>query len=260
MPSKLWQVIHGDFCGPFPSGDYLLVLMDEHSRFPEVEIIRSASTSMTIEKLEKIFSIHGFPIEFVSDNCPPFLWHDFQNYLATNGIEHRKITPYWPQANSHVERFMRTIEKSVKISHSQGKNWKHDLCRFLLDYRTTPHATTGKAPADLLFNRQIRNRLPDHNAVIPEKNRVDAERGSESHQPDEVSEQGSRETVLQRDALEKSKMKVRADIRNHVRESQLRIGDLVLMKQYQRNKLYLPWNPSPYRVTLVKGSQILFQP
>ena len=89
----------------FPSGDYLLVLMDEHLRFPEVEIIQSPSTSVTIEKLEKIFSIHGFPIKFVSDNGLPFQGHDFQNYLATNGIKHRKITPYWPQANSHVEWF-----------------------------------------------------------------------------------------------------------------------------------------------------------
>ncbi len=54
MPSKPWQVVHGDFCGPFPSGHYLLVLMDEHSRFPEVEIIRSTSTTVTIDKLEKI--------------------------------------------------------------------------------------------------------------------------------------------------------------------------------------------------------------
>ena len=28
------------------------------------------------------------------------------------------------------------------------------------------------------------------------------------------------------------------------------------MKQSQRNKLYLPWDSSPYRVTGVKGSQI----
>jgi hypothetical protein len=63
---------------------------------------------------------------------------------------------------------MRTIEKSVRIAHSQGKNWKTELYRFLLDYRTTPHVTTGIAPADLLFNRQIRNRLPDSNAMIPE--------------------------------------------------------------------------------------------
>ena len=96
MPPKPWQVIHGDFCGPFPSGDYLLVLMDEHSRFPEVEIIRSTSTPVTIERLEKIFSIYGFPVEFVSDNGPPFNEHEFHNYLAQNGIKHRKITPYWP--------------------------------------------------------------------------------------------------------------------------------------------------------------------
>ena len=96
--------------------------MDEHSRFPEVEIVRSTSTPVTIERLEKIFSVHGFPVEFVSDNGPPFNRHEFHNYLAQNGIKHRKITPYWPQANGHVERFMRTIEKSVRIAHSQGKN------------------------------------------------------------------------------------------------------------------------------------------
>ena len=96
--------------------------MDEHSRFPEVEIVRSTSTPVTIERLEKIFSVHGFPVEFVSDNGPPFNRHEFHNYLAQNGIKHRKITQYWPQANGHVERFMRTIEKSVRIAHSQGKN------------------------------------------------------------------------------------------------------------------------------------------
>ena len=51
-------------------------------------------------------------------------------------------------------------------------------------------------------------------------------------------------------------MKVFADIQNHARESQLHIGDLVLMKQHQRNKLYLPWNLSPYQARRVKGSQI----
>ncbi len=256
MPSKPWQVVHGDFCGPFPSGDYLLVLMDEHSRFPEVEIIRSTSTTVTIDKLEKIFSVHGFPIEFVSDNGPPYNGNEFHNYLAENGIKHRKITPYWPQANAHVERFMRTIEKSVRIAYAQGKNWKTELYRFLLDYRTTPHVTTGMAPADLLFNRQIRNRLPDRDAMIPDGKRGKQEGKNEDSQPDESSPTSSRETILQRDAREKNKIKGRADERNRAKEHHLRIGDLVLLKQNQRNKLYLPWDPSPYRVTGIKGSRI----
>ena len=95
---------------------------------------------------------------------------------------------------------MRTIEKSVRISHSQGRNWKTELYRFLLDYRTTPHATTVIAPADLLFNRQIRNRLPGSNAMIPE------EKGGNQ---DKTFPTTSRGAVLQRDAREKNKIKDR---------------------------------------------------
>ena len=95
---------------------------------------------------------------------------------------------------------MRTIEKSVRIAHSQGKNWKTELYRFLLDYRTTPHVTTGIAPADLLFNRQIRNRLPDSNAMIPE--------GKLRGKQDKTSPTTSREAVLQRDARRKTKSRI----------------------------------------------------
>ena len=79
MLHKPWQVIHGDFCGPFLSGDYHLVLMDEHSRFPEIEIIRSTLATVSIERLENIFS---FPVEFVSNSGPPFSRHAFYYYLG----------------------------------------------------------------------------------------------------------------------------------------------------------------------------------
>ena len=37
-----------DFCGPFPSGDYFLIVIDEFSRFPEVEILKSTSSRAVI--------------------------------------------------------------------------------------------------------------------------------------------------------------------------------------------------------------------
>ena len=86
--------------------------------------------------------------------------------------------PCWPHANAHVERFMRTMGKLGIIAHSEGKNWKTELDRFLLDYRTTPHVTTGIAPADLLFKQQIRNRLPGSNAMIPELRRENQDKTS----------------------------------------------------------------------------------
>ncbi len=38
--------------GPFPTGEYLLVVMDEYSRFPVVEILHSTAARTTIPMLE----------------------------------------------------------------------------------------------------------------------------------------------------------------------------------------------------------------
>ena len=70
LPEGPWQHVDIDFCGPSPSGDYLLVAIDEYSRFPEVEITRSTSAYSTIPKLDKIFNTHGIPEVVKSDNGP----------------------------------------------------------------------------------------------------------------------------------------------------------------------------------------------
>ena len=77
LPEGPWQHVDFDFCGPFPSGDYLLVAIDEYSRFPEVEITRSTSAYSTIPKLDKI---HGIPEVVKSDNGPPFQSSEFKSF------------------------------------------------------------------------------------------------------------------------------------------------------------------------------------
>ena len=47
LPLVPWQDLSLDTCGPFPSGDYLLVVTDYFSRYTEVEIFRSISTNLT---------------------------------------------------------------------------------------------------------------------------------------------------------------------------------------------------------------------
>ena len=56
LPSRKWSHLCADFYGPLPSGDYLLVILDEYSRFPEVEIIRSLSAQPVIPVFDKICS------------------------------------------------------------------------------------------------------------------------------------------------------------------------------------------------------------
>ena len=50
-----------DFYGPFPTGEYLLVVVDAYSRFPEVEIVKSTLAVSTIAKFERIFANLGLP-------------------------------------------------------------------------------------------------------------------------------------------------------------------------------------------------------
>ena len=121
LPPKAWRTVHVDFCGPFPTGEYTLVVIDAYSRFPEVEIVRSTSAKSTIHKLERIFATHGLPNTLKSDNGPPFQSSEFKQFMKENGIKHQRITPLWPQANSEAENFMKPMEKAIRAAHIKKK-------------------------------------------------------------------------------------------------------------------------------------------
>jgi hypothetical protein len=80
--------------------------------------------------------------------------------MEENSIHHQIITPLWPQANSEAERFMQPLNKAIRSAHAEGKQWTKHLYKFLLNFRTTRHATTGFSPSELLFNRKVQNKLP----------------------------------------------------------------------------------------------------
>ena len=71
LPPHPWHTLHADFCGPFPNGEKLLVLIDAYSRYPEVEVMQSTTTTAVISKLQRIFAGHGYPEVLTTDNGPP---------------------------------------------------------------------------------------------------------------------------------------------------------------------------------------------
>ncbi|XP_063970809.1 uncharacterized protein K02A2.6-like [Lytechinus pictus] len=105
LPQQPWTEVSVDFAD-LPNGDHMLVVIDDYSRFVEVEIVSSTAASQVIPKLDRIFSSFGVPSVVRTDNGPPFngaYFNQFANYL---GFKHRRVTPRWPQANGEVERFM----------------------------------------------------------------------------------------------------------------------------------------------------------
>jgi len=77
--------------GSFPSGDYLLVVTDDFSRHPEVEVLRSTSAKAVIHHLDSILAKQGIPDIVRTDNGPPFNSESFQMFATKIGFTHRRI-------------------------------------------------------------------------------------------------------------------------------------------------------------------------
>ena len=123
-----------------------------------------------------------------------------------------------------------SLLKRLQIAQAKGKQRKKEVRKYLIAYRSNPHTTTGVSPAELLFGRKIRTKLP------------------EFHEERVVSE------VQDRDGEMKVKAKSYADRKRHAEYSDLVLGNRVLLKQEKQNKLSTPFAPEPYDVVGRNGS------
>ena len=235
MPPSPWHTVHMDFFGPIATGDYLLVIIDAYSRFPEVEIVRSTAMKAIIPKLDRVFAVHGIPYVVRSDNGPPFNGEEFARYMKLLGVKHKPVTPVWPQANGLVESFNKPLNKAITSAIIEKKNWHQALQKFLFAYRTTPHTTTKVAPTELLFNRIVRGTLPE----LTPNNFVNRHAMAQTN-----------------DAENKDKMKSYADTRRNVRKNELKEGDQVIVKADQRKKLAPKFIPKRYVIKYKRGNQV----
>ncbi|XP_055847378.1 uncharacterized protein K02A2.6-like [Episyrphus balteatus] len=237
LPSEPWQHVAIDFMGPLPSGHNLLVVVDYYSRYVEIEIMKKIDAAETIKRLQVIFARFELPISITADNGPQFDCAEMKDFCKVHNFHLNSTIPYWPQQNGEVERQNRTILKRLIISQNTGRNWMEDLNYFLLMYRATPHSTTLRSPAEMLFGHNIRDKLPNIQA------------------PMEIDEE-----VADRDKEMKEKGKQYSDKRRHAKESDIEVGDEVLAKLMCRvNKLSPVFEPSTYKVIDKKGGDVLIE-
>ena len=138
----------------------MFVIIDEYSRYPIVEIIRSVSVNTVIPVLDKVLSQFGYPQTIKTDNGSPFNLYKFEQYAKHGGFRHRKIRPRWPRANSQAESFNKPLMKVIRAAHVLKTNWKQEMYQFLRQYRSTPHVSTGFTPYRLMFQRETKTNIP----------------------------------------------------------------------------------------------------
>jgi hypothetical protein len=62
MPTRPWSKLSADFFGEiYPSKDKLLVILDNYSDFPLVDVMQKATSQTVINKFRFYFNIFGIP-------------------------------------------------------------------------------------------------------------------------------------------------------------------------------------------------------
>uniref|UniRef100_A0AAG5DNZ1 RNA-directed DNA polymerase n=1 Tax=Anopheles atroparvus TaxID=41427 RepID=A0AAG5DNZ1_ANOAO len=155
-----WQRVHVDYAGPI-DGYSFLIAVDAFSKWPEIIRTVSTTSTATIRILRRMFARYGMPVTLVSDNGRQFTSAEFEEFCTCNGIEHLTSAPFHPQSNGQAERFVDTFKRAIGKISSDGTTIKDALEIFLQTYRATPNpqAPNSKAPATIMFGRQIRTCL-----------------------------------------------------------------------------------------------------
>ena len=114
LPHGPWVSLSADYLGPLPSSEYLLMMIDNYSRFPVVEVVSSTAADMAIRAFDRTFALMGGITDLKTDNGSPFQSQQFADFAKSLGFTHHKITQLFPSANGFGERFMRCLNKALQ--------------------------------------------------------------------------------------------------------------------------------------------------
>ena len=212
LPQRPWQEVATDLFEL--NNKHYLVMIDYYSRWIEIKpLFTNCTAAVVIAKMKAIFAVHGIPESITSDNGPQFTSSDYIRFAAEYGFELKTSSPHFPQSNGLAERAVQTAKNILQ---------QRDVDIALLNYRNTPHSSTGISPAEALMGRRIRGRVP----VLPKTlNPV-------RHNRDEITAA---------DSKAKARYKIAYDRHHGAKQlPELMPGQPVLLKTDQENS----WNRS----------------
>ena len=141
LPTHPWEKVASDL---FYLNGKTYILADYFSRYLEVQSMSSTTSGQTVQALKAIFSRHGIPTTFVSDNGPQYASEEMVAFAREYNFTHITSSPHYPQGNGFAERMVRTAKSLLSKSPS-------DPYLALLTYRCTPMPWCGLSPSELLM-------------------------------------------------------------------------------------------------------------
>ncbi|MBC8079188.1 MAG: DDE-type integrase/transposase/recombinase, partial [Gorillibacterium sp.] len=162
--TKILERVHADLIGPITPESrgykYLLVIIDEHSRY-NLAIPLKRKSDAGVRLLETISSLERLTGEKVqqiqADWGGEFQNAETQGELRQRGILTKETVPYQSDTNPFVERVNRAIMTMARTatfgSNMPRSTWSDATQWATYTKNRLPHKTTGKAPIEGLLKR-----------------------------------------------------------------------------------------------------------
>ena len=151
-----------DFVGPLPETDkgnkYILVFVDYATRWPEAFATKDMkATTVAGIFVREILCRHGAPVQLLSDQGRDFLANVVREICTFTRTEKLQTAAYHPQTNGLCEKFNGTLTAMLAAFTNENQtNWDIMLPMALFGYRLAAQESTRRAPAELLYDRQMR--------------------------------------------------------------------------------------------------------
>ncbi len=159
IPTRQWQHVAEDLFDCLDSK--WLIIVDYFSEYFEIERMEQTTGRKIIEQNKKWFSTHGIPDQVTSDNGPPWNGHEWTAFADQYDFNHTPISPLHSQSNGMVEKSVDIAKRMLIKCHET----ESDMYLALLNLRNTPRDEIVGSPAQRLFSRRTRTKLP----TAPEK-------------------------------------------------------------------------------------------
>ena len=162
LPTRPFEVTGADL---FSYGNHeYLVYADRYSGYPYVaKYNNSPSTTMIIKELRHFFALTGIPNILRTDGGPQFASATMREYLKEIGVTWIPSSPHHHQSNGFAEAMVKSV-KHV-LAKTGGDINSQEFADGMLELRNTPRED-GLSPAQRLFRRPLRTRVPIHESVL----------------------------------------------------------------------------------------------